>query len=75
MQKKRAYIYNNSEDEFGFDMSSHGGHGTSRKTNHRRRIRMDIKRRMADHDEYLWKKRNGWFDEELSRHTDSRKFL
>lgn len=36
-------------------------HRSAHSHNHRLRV----KRRMDDYEEHLWKKRNGWYDDEL----------
>lgn len=65
MHKKKGNIYNKLDDEFDFDDELSRGDRVSRKANLRRRCRLSMKRRMDDYEEYLWKKRNGWFDDEL----------
>lgn len=66
MAKKKDVIYFDLDDEFDYTEEEFPEEDQKAlRSKSRRRHRLKIKKRMDDYEEYLWKKRNGWFDDEL----------
>ena len=66
MGKKNDEIYFDLDDEFSCNEEEFPEEDHRKlKSIYRRQHQLRIKKRRDDYEEYLWKKRNGWFDDEL----------
>lgn len=61
--------FNNSEDEFPEVDTK------ILRSKSRRQRQLKLKKRRDDYEEYLWKKRSGWFDDELYSGLDEEKTM